>query len=461
MAGKHKRIKVNNEPNELGSRRLFARRAGFSHSGSRDLYEVLGYPRRLDSDNMLDLYERGDIAAAIVDAYPDACWRVSPDVYEDDTENETAFEKALSELVESTHLWSYAERADRNAGLGPYSLLVLGLNDAIATDLPARRASKLLWLLPVVHANVDIAEWETDAKSPQFGKPKVYQVTTNNVGEGLGQGQTVTRFHYTRCIHIAERCIQDDVNGTPRLQQVWNRIEDIQKTVGGSAETFWLEARSGLVFQADDGAVIGDATKLKAEAEEYQHQLRRILTAQNGEWKKLAGTIADPRGTVDVALDMIAACTRIPKRILLGNEAGELASTTDETNWIARVEERRNRFVTPFIVRQLIDRLISLGLLPTPRDGYKVEFAKAEQSETVKATNALNRTNALTAYANSSAAQIIVKPEEFREEFLFMTPEPAGGFDDGEDDFQDGDAQGPNADPNDPEGIRGGNNTSF
>ena len=43
---------------------------------------------------------------------------------------------------------------------------------------------------------------------------------------------------------------------------------------------------------------------------------------------------------------------------------GELASTTDKTNYDDRVSDRRNEFAGPQIARPLVDRLIQVGVLP-------------------------------------------------------------------------------------------------
>jgi hypothetical protein len=401
----------------VGNRmRLAAQLAGMQFGGARDLYTVLGYSSNLTSEQMYNMYRRGDIAKPVVNAYPDACFRADPEVYDDEnTEKETVFEKAVTELNKRTKLWHYCHRADRLAGVGRYSLLILGVNDGQPTESPLGRANDLAWLKTVTEKHAQIATWDNVPTSPNFGKPLIYNVT---IGAEGSAGTQQRRFHYSRVIHIAEDCDEDDVYGTPRIESVFNRLFDLQKVAGGSAEMFWLSARMGLQFVAAENANMTEAgvEQIREQFEEYSHQLRRLLTAKNGKWEAMESQVADPTGNFNVLIDLIAAATRIPRRILMGNEAGELGSSQDETNFIARVDERRRQFVVPFIVRAVIDRLIGCGALPNPKaGGYDVAFPAPPVSPEKQAQAASSMSSAIGTYAANTNAQMIVPVAEFRE----------------------------------------------
>jgi hypothetical protein len=122
---------------EILSRSQLAYRAGFTFGRKRDLYQALGYPRQLFFRDYYERYRRGGLARRIVNIPPKATWARPPDIYEDaDPNTETPFERAFTDIANRCGIWSKIERADRLAGIGTFSLLLLGLRDG-----RSRRAS--------------------------------------------------------------------------------------------------------------------------------------------------------------------------------------------------------------------------------------------------------------------------------------------------------------------------------
>lgn len=60
---------------------------------------------------------------------------------------------------------------------------------------------------------------------------------------------------------------------------------------------------------------------------------------------------------------LISGTTGIPQRILIGSEAGQLASEQDRANWAERIEERRALYAEPNILEPLVDVFQDVGLL--------------------------------------------------------------------------------------------------
>lgn len=420
---------------DLTNRIRLAGLAGQQFSGDRDLFSILGYKRALRPLDFLDMYYREDIAQRIVDAFPAATWRGIPVIKEDETEEQTEFEKAIEALADKKKLWHYCERVDKLCGLGRYSILILGVNDGSQLKEPLTNAKQLNWLMPVTEAYAEVASWIDDPADERFGMPKTYNVTMGSE-ESSTQPMKTLQVHHTRVIHIAENKGQDEVYGTPRLESVYNRIFDLQKVVGGSAEMFWLGARNGLVFEADKEAQLtsDDVDALEDDAEAYQHQMRRLLTSKGGSWRVLESQTPDPRGNVEVLISLIAGAKGMPQRILTGSEAGQLASSQDDSNWNARIDERKINFAEPVIIRPLIDRLIMLGIIPPPSTGsYLVEWPMSSGlSEKEKAEIGEIKARALATYSNAIGADMIMPVEEFRENLLNIEPMPDGGFDEEE-----------------------------
>lgn len=416
---------------DLLNRFRLAQLTGKQFGGDRDLYDVLGYKRAITPKELLDVYYREDIAQRIVDAFPAATWRAQPIITEDEERADTEFELAIDKLVDNKKLWHYCERADRMSGQGRYGILILGINDNLPLNQPAMPSAnnELIWLKPVTEAYAPIHRWEENAASSRYGLPVSYRVEMGTE-ESTTRATTTVEVHHSRVIHIAEKTGMDDVFGIPRLEPVYNRLFDLQKVVGGSAEMFWLSARQGLVFKANPDAQITDIDALEDDAETFQHQVKRILMSEGGEWSTLESQTPDPRGNVEVILNLIAGAVGIPQRILVGSESGELASSQDENNWLGRIEERRNNFADPCIVRQVIDRLILLEVIAPPKSGdYLLEFPpQSGLSELAAAQIGEVKARTLATYSNTIGSEDIVPPEEFREKMLGFEPEPPGGF---------------------------------
>ena len=73
-------------------------------------------------------------------------------------------------------------------------------------------------------------------------------LTGTTVGDTGRESDTVA-IPWQRCIHVAENTIEDDVFGQPRLARVLNRIDDLNKVLGASAELYWQNV--GGVWHAD------------------------------------------------------------------------------------------------------------------------------------------------------------------------------------------------------------------
>jgi len=412
----------------LVSRSNIAKRLGMSYGGDRDLYQALGYSKTLQFDDFWARYERQDIAARIVDAPVNASWRKVPEVNEND-EDETQFEKAWTALTKDSmvKVYHYIRRADKLAGVCQYGVLFLGFDDGKEPHEPVESAKSLKFLRAYTEQSASITQYDRDSTSERFGMPTMYSINTANLAdEGVNQGKALT-VHWTRIIHIADGLLENEVYGTPRLKKVFNRLQDLELVSGSSAEMFWRGAFPGLGFMADADADI-DTTALadmESEIEEYVHGLKRYLRMQGITIAELAQQVADPTGHVDILLKLISGATGIPVRILTGSEAGELASSQDESNWNTRVEERRDDYCELIILRPLIDRLIEFKVLPEPgQDGYTIDWPDLfSPSEKEQVEVAKSRSEILAAYVNAQGADMVMPIEMFLEKLMGFTPE--------------------------------------
>jgi len=401
---------------ELVSRALLASRLGYQYGGDRDIYQALGYPTTILYEDYASRYARQDIAGAIIDRPVDATWRGPVTLLESDDDKDTPLEKGWKELCKELALKTVFNQVDKLTGIGRFGIVLLGLNDIGRKEhwaVPATPGKKLLYVRAFGEGDVTVKTWVKTQSDPRYGLPLTYTIEVSNPDGG---SETLV-VHHTRVVHIVDNPLNSLVYGTPRLEAVWNRLVDLEKLTGGSAEMFWRGARPGYHGNIDKEFELTSAVEkdLQDQMDEFEHDLRRFLTTQGVDIKTLGAQVSDPKSHVDIQIQMISARTGIPKRILTGSERGELASSQDREEWLSYIQKRREDFADPCIVRKFVDRCIELRILPPTReDGYTVEWEDLfAQSDREKTEIGKNRASALRDYATNPGAQEIVPPESF------------------------------------------------
>lgn len=357
---------------DLGGRAMLAALAGKAFHGKRDLFEALGFDRELTVEKFRARYKRNGIAKRIVESGPKATWRGGAELIEDeDPDVSTDFEETFVKLDERLHVWATLCRLDILAGIGRYAVLLVGAPGDVTSEMPKTlSAEDVLYLQPYGEDDAVIKTWDEDPASPRFGQPTSYALTRTNGNVR----STVLNAHWTRCIHVASDVLDENVYGQPRLECVWNDLDNLEKVVGAGSEAFWQRVNRGLALKLDPEADFSAETDtgkarqkaLKKELDDYEHKLKRIIALQGVEIQELGGDVSNFAGQLDGILTILAGSTGIPKRILLGSERGELASTQDATNWDTQIEDRRDQFAKPYVLSPFVTLMIDLGVLPEP-----------------------------------------------------------------------------------------------
>jgi len=424
--------------NAVAVRASIASQLGMQYGGDRDLYTALGYKSQPSFTDYIGKYYRQDIARAVIDAPVRASWKEPPTIVESEEyayrrtrragqaykpSEDTPFEARWIEIQDKCRLFNRMSRVDRLAGIGTYAVLLLGFDDTDSGDLskPVEKASELLYATPYSMANADIKTYDTDSKSERYGLPLVYGVQMRSASATIAK-----EVHYSRLIHVAEDVLEDDSKGIPRLRAILNRLDDLEKIVGGSGEMFWRGAFPGLGFMKKEGTTVGaqDEDDMTDEIEEYIHGLKRYLKLEGIDIKEIAMQVADPSAHVSVQLDMIASATRIPKRILVGSERGELASSQDEKNWNDTIAARQREHCEAVIIRPTIDRLVSVGVMPETKEGYTVGWPDlSTPSDKEKAEVGEMIARAMKAYLEAAGAEQVLAIEMFLKKLGFTQSE--------------------------------------
>jgi hypothetical protein len=410
----------------------------------------------------MKLFRRGDIAARIVEMWPKATWEEAPDMYEDEDEDtQTPWEGAWASLVAAHNLMNKLYRVDVVSGIGRYGGLFLGLPGG--TDLAAPgwqdgtdttpgkwvtppQLTELAYVRVVAESGAPV-HLDSNPNSNRFGEPLKYNLNIESYDGYSAGGQPEVRMtnlmvHWTRMVHVADNLLTSEVFGMPRMERGLNRIMDIRKVMGGSGEMFWKGGFPGLAVQQNSATPVAllpeEVKELKAELGAFQEGLQRYLALTGLEAKVLAGQVSDPTAHLDGNLRLLAIAYDIPMRILMGAEAGQLASGQDTKKWLDSVGKRRVDHAQPVMLMPLAERLMRVGVLPpvahadcpfTPDKTLRLPRCKwpdlYTQSEDEKADVLVKRTNALSTYVSGNA-KILVPPLEYLIKFMgFSKPEAA------------------------------------
>lgn len=433
----------------------------------RDLYADCGYAEtsELTAAKYLDLYERFPIATRVIDLPVDEAWRKQPILFEtEDDLSPTPFEEAWHGLdhtlgyaggeghknwfVDDTGsvIWEFLKRVDRLSRIGHYGVLMMEFDDVDGEtitwkdpapgfeldseyekspihnehdDLPEQEVT-LLGLRCFDETTATITEWYEEG--PLAGRPRMYNLKLKD-SENVGSDATTTGYretdidvHWTRVIHVADGLMSSEFMGTPGLRPVANEIQDLRKIFGASGEGYWRMAFPWLSFESHPNVgakSVIKADELREEVERAKNTLERYMATVGGTWKTIAGEVSDPTPHVDQRLEAICIYLGCPTRVFRGSERGELASSEDKDAWNERMIMRQQTHITPRIIVPFINRLITVGVLPIPEEGFQISWPDLTTlSLQSKATWAVTQVNAIIKYV-SGGGDYLLAPEDF------------------------------------------------
>lgn len=357
---------------------------GETFGGRRDVFKTLGYKRRLRYRDYKARYDRDSVAGRIVDVPAHYTWR-SPPTIVDSAGLNGDFAKAWIELDRRLHCFASLEKLDRISGIGRYGTMLIGTakgSSDLEKPLPMMSGQEdVLYLSIFSEGSAQVVELEGDPRNERFGKPSFYRVDlTRGLARGRSgvsvSGKDITklsfqRIHWSRMIHAAECIDEDEVFGTPRLQRVWNAMDDLVKCVGGSAEAFWRVADRGMQIDVDKDMNWNpeDKADLETQIQEYTDDFRRIFRTRGVKVTPFGSDAVNPRGVFSVVSSLLVGTTGIPLRILFGPERGVYSLAEERAGFLAQITDRQIGHGEPNLLRQFLDRLIKFGAMVKPAGG--------------------------------------------------------------------------------------------
>ena len=408
---------------------LSDRRGGVSTAldvATQRLWASCHYPTNLTFNHYYDMYARNNVAARVIETFPNYTWNTIP-IVQDAGGESSRFSKKVADLLTMPFKWkdgikqdllTTMKQLDVLGGIGGEALLVFGFNDGgqLHTKVVPKRTNEIKWVKILHNGQFKVKTKDENKASPDYGDVITYETKTfsatreinfvNNIADGV-------EIHSTRCVHFKET--NGLPYGTSRIQKCYNQLLDIVKVSGASAEVYWLGAFSGLAVETRENTALDEDsyTVMKEEIEKYFAGLERSLVFEGAESKLLYPAIVSPQAHFDLQISMVSIATEIPRRFLTGAEAAKLASQQDSINWMDRVSNRRNGFVGPCVVSPVVQRCVDAGVLSRPKGGViKVVWAQTQSlALNDRADAAKGTTEAIVEYFTSGVSKVM----EFRE----------------------------------------------
>ncbi|WP_275553647.1 phage portal protein [Mixta sp. Marseille-Q2659] len=356
------------------------------------LWDEFGYPDNLEFDRYYRAYERNAVAHAAVHKLLDSCWADRPTIIDGD-ENQEADETNQWEASVTKFLnrhWPKLKDADRRNLVGRYSALLIQFRDGrpwwepVDRNVVGRLKDKaIVRFIPAWEAQVKPGNFDTDTLSETYGQPVKYKFNEQPIGDDGTYGPVRSiDVHPERIIILSEGSEDENIlAGVPLLRAGYNKLLDLEKVSGGSAEGFLKNAsrQLGIAFDKET-----DLQTLMSQAKEagfkdlgdaLNDKIRRMnsgtdsaLVMQAGQASVLSVAPADPSPTWTVTANEFAASIQIPFTILFGQQTGRLASDEDKADWAKRCNGRRFGFMTSF-VKAVIERMWTVGVIEAPSSG--------------------------------------------------------------------------------------------
>lgn len=366
-----------NSINDVRSKIAQAVSGGYDFADTlHNIFLDFGYPHKLAFFNYWNMYRRFGIAKNIVELPTDITWMRAPKVESDNAQFMREFERAADYLS----LWSRMHAIDKRQRVGRYAGMFMRVRDGLTPDKPIEQVlngvGAIVQMVPLYEGQLEVLETESDARADDFGMPKMYQFSGGAIGNRNDKIASAFSIHPDRIVICSEDSDDGGIYGTSALEAPYNSLMDLRKILGGGAEGFYKNAAQSILFNLQDGASAkANEALLERFNEQYDdfayNRMRRAMWTPGMEAKTLQSDLITPKDFFFNALYDVAASSKIPATILIGQQTGRLASSEDSRSFLSMINSRRENFATDSI-NAIIDWMIKYGILPSAQ--YSVEW---------------------------------------------------------------------------------------
>ncbi len=444
----------------LVERAQWASRMGMdSFGGQRDLYTALGYKKTLTLADYRGRYERGGIAARIVEFLPKIAWAGKVAVQEvEDPAIITPFEEDVISLLsmEDLNVQKNFQSGDILCGLGYYSVILIGAPGELNTELPRLTGpDSILYLTPYSQEQAPIIKLDSNKGSRRFGLAETYRIDLGSIPEGVSStvmlpsssiGQVDV--HWSRVIHITRNSLSNRLYGIPDLRAPWNDLDNLYKLIGGGSETAWNIMSLPTLFNIDKDVTFPTPEIMETQLKEFKESIEKLRhklepyaygRGVTAEVLGNKGGLPQFSSDADAIMDQIAGATGLPKHVLMGSMIGDRSSTEDKKRIDDRKDEHIRDCAEPAL-RQFLNRMIQYGgvrPLSLPSNGnskvdrvkgngnrptYDVIWPKEEEMTEIEKGDLLVKLTTANLNQHNAGGKRILSEEEIRDRVLGLEP---------------------------------------
>ena len=349
-----------------------------------------GYPSVITFSQFWNMYRRFGIASNVVELPVDTGWIDTPEI-----EGSPQFNSELEKLIKDNDLFTRLKGLDTRQRVGRYAGMFMRVRDGKQPDQPIdgtlSGVGALVQMIPLYEGQLEVLTTESNLSSDDFGMPTMYMFNAGSDGNRNEKVNQAFSIHPDRIVIAAEGADNGDILGISSLEASFNSLMDLRKIIGAGGEGFYRNAAQSVIFKLTDAASAKNNKPLLDKFNEQfddftRNRMRRAMWTPGLDADPLESNLINPKEFFNNALNDVAAASKIPATILIGQQTGRLASGEDSRHFLSMVNSRRQNFMTQ-MTRAVLDWFIQFGILPA--SDYEIEWTDLlALSDTDKLANA-------------------------------------------------------------------------
>ena len=346
--------------NAISTGTAFRARMAAAISGGYDFADTLhnvyldyGYPAALSFTQFWNMYRRFGIAKNVIELPVDFSWLTPPTIESKDP----GFTKGIETLVNDVKMFQRLKALDNRRRVGRYAGMFMRVKDSKNPDQPLESVSgvgALMQMVPLYEGQLEVLTTNDEPKSERFSLPETYQFNSGGTGSKNEKAKSSFTIHWSRIVPAAEDADNGGIYGVPVIEACYNSLMDLRKIIGAGGEGFYKNASQNLIHSLKDASSAKVNKELLDKFDEHtddflMNRMRRSMWTPGMDTKVLESSLANPKEVFNNAINDVAASSKIPATILIGQQTGRLASQEDSKGFLSGVNSRRENSVSEMI----------------------------------------------------------------------------------------------------------------
>ena len=396
------------------------------------------FQSKIDIDDFEYCYQRIGIARNAVEKPAEHAlgkWFNVKSYAEDGQTENNLLEDKIWEFNQTHHLKDRLLEADIYARIYGLGLVFLGLIDAVE-DLaqPPVNPLGVEYITAISRREIKDIHYVEDPTDPHYGDIETYEIKIATKKGGITDTKLV---HRDRCLHVMERTLKKSPWGLSVLEPAYDNLQILKNVMWSTGEAHYKNATPIYVMSEVplEGFKGNPSTTELDNIETILKNLNATSYLINPKrWKFEAisgsGRMIPLDTMLDPLLSHLAGDLQVPKQILLGTEAGALASgQVNLAEYYGDIASKQQNFFTPLLT-DLYRRLQNWHILPP--GAFDLEWLPLYELDENAETDIMFKkaqTASILSGDPATGRSAIATVEEIRKHILGFNPEMGKGVD--------------------------------